>query len=277
MDTSINVRISADRRRLQNPYAHVDELAQAQALSKYGNPWVYADAQCDSPQEREKLPESHSLSVIEGAATELQRRLWAHRGELGIPVGATPIDVLETEYAAQILGYDYVSLPSLGWMKQGGGRVAVAGLIDNDGRSIKVSSDIEPAVARFTGAHEIGHAVLHQGLTGLHRDRPLTENMGSRNRIEYEADKFAAFFLMPRKLVAKQFLLRFVKPFRFNEETSFALPSNFQRLSSLRETSRMLAGTTNFNGRNFVSLAVYFRLSIEAVAIRLEELGLVDC
>ena len=45
---------------------------------------------------------------------------------------------------------------------------------------------------------------------------------------------------------------------------------------SLRDISRILAKTESFNGQYFRSLADQFYVSVEAMAIRLEELSLLE-
>lgn len=281
MDSPYKEQLTARRLLLENPYAHIEQLEELRVARLHENPYLYADQQFTGNDQAAKPHKAHRVSAIEQMVTNLQREIWDRRVELGLPADARPVDVLEAKYAAHVLGYRYSSPSSLGWITRGRDPIVCAGLIDNTKRIIEVATDVEPRVARFTSAHEIGHAVLHPQLTGLHRDRPLSGPLGQRNRIEYEADKFAVFFLMPRKLVAEQFLLRFIAPFKLDEQTSFALlrkpaPSARELLPTRRHISRALASATQFNGRNIVSLIEYFGVSVDAMAIRLEELGLVD-
>lgn len=281
MDSPEYRRLSARRRLLQNPFAHIEQLEELRAARLLENPYFYADAQFTGSERQARQPNAHRVSAIEQIVVNLQREIWDRRSELGLPADTRPVDVLEAKYAAQVLGYGYFLRSSLGWITGGREPTVVAGLIDASKQIIEVATDIEQRVARFTSAHEVGHAALHPQLTGLHRDRPLTGALPRRDRIEYEADKFAVFFLMPRKLITEQFLLRFIAPFEFNEPTCYALlgkPSSSARelLPTLRHISRALASATQFNGRNFVSLAGYFGVSVETMAIRIEELQLVD-
>jgi len=46
--------------------------------------------------------------------------------------------------------------------------------------------------------------------------------------------------------------------------------------NSLRQLARILASARSYNGRHFPSLADQFHASVEALAIRLEELALID-
>lgn len=58
---------------------------------------------------------------------------------------------------------------------------------------------------RFTCAHELGHLTLHRRVSGIFHE---TEAMGpgSAHRIEREADRFAAAFLMPLPLLERELL-----------------------------------------------------------------------
>lgn len=281
VDSPYRAQVRARRLLLQNPYAHIEQLEELRVARLHENPYLYADQQFVGNERLARPHEAHRVSAIEQVATNLQREIWDRRIGLGLPADAQPVDVLEAKYAAQILGYRYSARPSLGWITDGRHPIVVAGLIDNSKRVIEVATDVERRVGRFTSAHEIGHALLHPQLTGLHRDRPLTGPAPHRGRVEFEADKFAVFFLMPRKLVAEQFLRRFLKVFTLDEETAYALsgkPSWSVRelLPTRRHISLSLASATQFNGRNFTSLAEYFGVSVKTMAIRLEELGLVD-
>lgn len=281
MDSPYKVQLTARRLLLQNPYAHVEQLEELRVARLHENPYLYADQQVTGT-ERQATPRNiHRVSTIEQTVTNLQREIWDRRSELGLPADARPVDVLEANHAARVLGYAYSSRASLGWIARGRDPIVVAGLIDTSKRIIEVATDVDPCVARFTSAHEIGHAVLHPHITGLHRDRPLTGPLEQRDRVEYEADKFAVFFLMPRKLVTEQFILRFIAAFKLDEQTSYALlgksaSATRKLLPTCRHISRALASATQFNGRNFVSLDEYFGVSVETMAIRLEELKLVD-
>lgn len=253
--------IRADRIRLQDPYAHIDRLEE-------GGP------------ARRTRTHSHSLASIEKAATDLLRDLWGNRKKFGLPPNADAFDVMNPRYAAHWLGFDYVTVSSLGHLAEGGRRVAAAGIIDRPNKRITVATDAGPQVLLFTAAHEIGHLVLHPNQTGLHRDLPISGPRSARNRAEYEADKFATFFLMPRKLLMTEFEARFLGRFTLNEDTAYALlgkPHHAARhdLPSRRAISRKLAGAIQYNGRTFRSLVERFGVSVEAMAIRLEELDLV--
>ena len=87
---------------------------------------------------------------------------------------------------------------------------------------------------------------------------------------------------MPEKQVRTVFDQAFKAPvFVLNEETAFALTAGDLKalratLSEVRDLSRLLARTTRYDGVQFYSLAEQFGVSAETMAIRLEELRLVN-
>lgn len=262
--------ISANRSVLENVYAFNEDLEED---------YERGEATKTSTR-RKRSVRFRTFAEIEKLATELQRKIWDRRSEFGLDSDCSPIEVLESELAAKLLGYQHSVQPSLGWIAQGRNRIAVAGMINHADRIISIASDVEPRVRRFTAAHEIGHVVLHPQLEGLHRDRPTTGIGTRRDRIEIEADKFATFFLMPRRLLISEFNRRFLQPFALENDTSFALlgkplAAAERILPTVRHISRELAAAISYNGRHFDSLANHFGVSIEAMAIRLEELELV--
>lgn len=85
-----------------------------------------------------------------------------------------------------------------------------SGSIEIDGRRkfrVFIAMDTSPARDRFTIAHEIGHYVLHYFLR-LQSGEPETPAWASRygsDRVEWEANWFAAAFLMPREAFVAAF------------------------------------------------------------------------
>jgi len=69
---------------------------------------------------------------------------------------------------------------------------------------IGVNSAHHPNRQRFTVAHEIGHFILHKGIS-LHVDEDFRVNLrdGSVNRDEIQANAFAAELLMPTEFIEK--------------------------------------------------------------------------
>lgn len=244
--------IRTDRRQLENPYAHLQED---------GN----FDAQVPNSPSGKYLPEEIIKRIADTNVT--------------LPEPDDPITLLEPEFVFQLIGYSYSTEGSLGQFDYG--KIEVAGIIDNSLKEVKISQQFPYGTQRFTAAHEIGHAVLHPNLAGLHRDRSVDGSTSSKqqNIKEVEADKFAAYFLMPKKLVKKLFKQYFLTDcFTLNEETKFALgqlPKDFEHnYNNIDYLSKILAKTDNYNGIRFDSLAALFKVSIEAMAIRLIELEL---
>ncbi len=87
---------------------------------------------------------------------------------------------------------------------------------------------------------------------------------------------------MPEKQIRSVFKSVFkAEVFTLSEATVFALTAEdlatFQAtLSEPRDLSRLLARATQYDGVQFYSLSQQFGVSIETMAIRLEELELVD-
>lgn len=222
----------------------------------------------------------YTREEIEERAHKIHKIIWENRNEIwfdGVP--NDPVEMLNPSIAATLIGFNYEETISLGSFSANGTSFEVAGLIDNKLKKILISSQHSMEVRHFTAAHELGHAVLHRENT-LHRDRPLDGTSGSsRNETERQADWFATAFLMPEKLVRANFKKFFLTDsFALNENTAFALGYDYSsfvnRFKTLRQLSRILASTERYDNRHIVSLAKQFKVSDEAMAIRLEELGL---
>jgi hypothetical protein len=282
--------IEASRRRLEDPYAYLDDSggysADAIHLAKPGISLRTVGVANLSGNVSKKLPggpsNRYTKAAIEKFASDLHARLWRERESLfGGISPSDPIELLDPAFALHLVGYDFSVEEGLGKYRGKGGYVEVAGLIDRPSKRVCVSRQFPTNVRTFTAAHELGHAVLHAAGGGIHRDRPLDGTKFSRDPVELEADTFATFFLMPGRLVRTRFEGLFGTDFfELNDHTAFALSSSSveeirSECSTLRHLSRMLVSAERFNGRHFVSLADQFRVSIEAMAIRIEELELV--
>lgn len=269
--------IARSRRLLRNPYAHSDESGGFSALSNHSHEHVGTFAA--APQKITKECR-HSYIEIERQARNLHKIIWQNRNKIWLnTIPSNPIDMLDPIIALKLIGYDCELDETLGQFYSDGKLIEVAGAIDKSSAKVHISGRFENNIRNFTAAHELGHALLHQ-TSGLHRDRPLNGATISRDPIELEADKFATSFLMPRKLVKTTFEKFFLTDkFFLNEETAFALGlGDFmelkEKVKTLRQLSKILANTERYNGRYFISLANQFRVSTEAMAIRLEELEL---
>ncbi len=226
-----------------------------------------------------------SHASIRDEVKALHEEIWHHQHLLWPDRHLTPQEMLEPDAAAYLLGIEYLLLPNLGssrFIRPGEGS-KIAGLIDRQSNKIAVSMEFSQQVQRFTGAHEIGHFLLHQGHV-MHRDRPLDgSGMGtSRPKVELEADYFAATFLMPEKLLRSSFEDQFgcKGALKFDDRLSFHLNQNdpesllFASSSTLDREYALARCERTVTGRR-VSLADQFRVSASAMAIRLKELEFV--
>lgn len=225
---------------------------------------------------------------IENAVRDLHARIWRARDSLwAADAMPAPVAMLDPAVAARLLDIDFEVHAELGSRFCGGGgasRFEIAGLLDRQAKKIAISQRFSPATQRFTAAHEIGHWLLHPGSV-MHRDRPLDGLEFIRVRRapeEREADRFAALFLMPAKLVKKRLEESFgiTAPLAIDDATAYWLCGSnpgFLLGADLNSLEREVAVTSarSFAGRHFDSLANYFGVSIATMAIRLRELKLV--
>jgi formiminotetrahydrofolate cyclodeaminase/Zn-dependent peptidase ImmA (M78 family) len=227
---------------------------------------------------------NYTNEEISDRASAVQKIIWDSRSDIwadeGIPTD--PVELLNPESALRRLGYSYYVADTLGTFATDEGTFEVAGLLEALLGRVSISGQMKPEVRLFTAAHELGHVVLHPHLKEAHRDMPLDGSSTSRKKIERDADKFASDYLMPTNLVRNRFASIFgTNHFFLSEETSFALYGISlieakRRIRSIRTLSRLLASTKSFNGQQIVSIANQFHVSIEAMAIRLEELELLS-
>ncbi|PLZ01289.1 hypothetical protein CY652_17265 [Burkholderia sp. WAC0059] len=192
------------------------------------------------------------------------------------------LQLFRPEHAARVHGYEYeVAAGSLGVHGVGKDKYQVAGIVDPTNNLIKIAGNLPYEVIRFTASHELGHMVLHPGMT-LHRDQPLSGESMSADKREREANYFAACFLAPEKLVRQAFEIRLrTGSLHLDDTVAFYLDgARMQDLLRSRtgslEFARSVATAKSFgHGNTFKPLTEVFGMSPMAMAIRLEELGLV--
>ncbi len=225
--------------------------------------------------------DSYSDDQILEVARKLQNQLWRNRAKLWKDAPNDPLATFDPEKALRLLGYSCAVDDTLGSFQSPSGHFEVAGLFEANVGRVRLSRQFPDDEILFTAAHELGHAVLHPGMNGAHRDRPKGGVVVSREPREREADKFATFFLMPPNLTRERFAASFgAAPLILDDDTAFnmggfRLEEARAKFSRLRDLSRQLAGLNHYAGRQLVPLATQFRVSEEALAIRLEELDLV--
>ncbi|MFM2448342.1 MAG: hypothetical protein RIS44_792 [Pseudomonadota bacterium] len=220
-------------------------------------------------------------SAIEKEARRLQVEIWGRR-DLRFQFGAPDIPTLfDPRNVADYCGLYYEERERLETDYRGGGEAA--GIWMRDRHTILVSTRYSYETRRFTAGHEIGHFVLHPhiGDRTLHRERPIDGPRSGRPPIEKEADYFSACLLMPKGTVEKEFNARFgaKHPLALTETVAYHLKADAGQLFSQPPGSLLFAEAVaraqQFGEKRFNSIAQYFGVSVGAMAIRLDELGLI--
>jgi IrrE N-terminal-like domain len=217
---------------------------------------------------------------LEFEARKLLGEIEKHAAQLWPNTPPSRLFMCDPAAACQLLGLKYLPDQHLGMY----GGTATAGILDRARKAVLLSSRQRFEALRFTAAHEVGHFILHPGQV-MFRDRSLSSHGGEgRPRVEWEADVFAASFLMPPKLLVQAFRARFPTqepPLTNTGTVCFNLSvREAQYLESLpagsREFALAVARSEFFAGEHFKSLAQLFCVSPTAMAIRLQEMGLVS-
>lgn len=265
-------QIRRSRELLLNQYAHLNGEGKLDAA-----PIIERDALLAGIDKRRGFTDRE----IEDIARRLRRMMWDRQDTLWPGRKPDPLEALDPELALDALGFSVDHVMTLGEDEDEIGRYDVAGVLDRDNAHVSISDKPLWDSRLFTLAHELGHAILHEG-TVFHRDRPVDgSGVGRRDRIEVEANRFAAFFLMPRAAVTKEFAARFgTQSFVLNDTRAQILARGDlaklrKRCRTRRGLSRLLAQTDWYDGVPCDPLMSMFRVTIEAMAIRLEQLGLV--
>ncbi|HTL82558.1 MAG TPA: cyclodeaminase/cyclohydrolase family protein [Bacteroidia bacterium] len=232
-----------------------------------------------------KSKKSFTNLELEEAAMHLQNIVWDYRDLIW--KSNKPETLLETINPEIVfrktLGFQFRKQPKLGISKLGDEGYEVAGIINQREKIVEISELFNLQEQNFTAAHELGHAILHNQVE-LHRDRSIDgAEINSRVPHEYQADKFAAFFLMPADVVREIFQSYFLSPkFIISDESAYNLIRKGhydlrKKCKDMRGLSLLLASANEYPmGRLFNPLAKVFNVSPGAMAIRLEELGLIE-
>ena len=192
---------------------------------------------------------------------------------------------LHPRYAATVLGYDFQvrgdldaelrSVDAAAARKRG----VITGLLDRDERVIAVSERYSPEEQRFTGAHELGHLVLHPDLPTMHRDR---NDRPTRDPLERDANQFAAAYLMPAKWIRDDILDKFGEcPLRVNDTLAWWLdredPERFLHADRKRDVDLALAvaSCTSLGNGHFCSMHNEYGVTAQAMAWRLIDLEVI--
>lgn len=220
---------------------------------------------------------------IENEAIRLRHEIWDRRAHFWPGRQPHPLEVLDPQTAARVLGVDlqYFHELSFALPQQ---RFATAGLLDRPNNKIAIARCYGSEIALFTAAHELGHFLLHKEKLVLHRDMPISGlDQVPADPLEREANYFAGVYLMPTEFLTKVFKARFGSaPFVFDHAAAHYLrPGDVASLlhpyPGSRARSVALASAQTYAGRAFgSSLAQFFKVSVASMAIRLRELEIVQ-
>ena len=114
----------------------------------------------------------------------------------------------------------------------------------------------------FTAAHEIGHIILHASLKEQRQNILCRKEDGfdgtNKKALEWQADKFASFLLMPTAAVKESFFSIRNKPLNLKRNILIEYFSNISRRSNAINFAREIIDTGKFT--NVSKLAMVNRL-----------------
>jgi len=217
-----------------------------------------------------------SQSSLEGDVRRLHERLWVEARRAGYTGADRLFASIDPYFAAEMLGYSVEFSSDQREDLTCTKRQGIVATLDNKRRNIWVRSSQNDPEKRFCVAHELGHLVRHPGIS-FHRDRTAGFLSNRRPPMELEADRFASNFLMPARLVRNEFEGRFgdIRSINRDDLMFYLGLQGKRRPTSIRDWSLALATARRVAARRFEPLNVVFSVSGLAMAIRLEELGLV--
>jgi hypothetical protein len=159
----------------------------------------------------------------------------------------------------------------------------IAGVMNRASSTIEISANLPTTVRRFTGAHELGHFVLHPEVQSL-RESPISDlSLLGRGTPPQEANMFAAELLMPTRLLRESFGRRFPATIyrdSIDDDTAFYCSngefraSDFKRINLL-ELAKFIGQAGSFTTADSRPLTEVFGVSATAMAIQLIDLDLV--
>lgn len=197
-----------------------------------------------------------------------------------------PIDLLDPKALAELLGVDYLELPEIAdevyeiGTRRSRKASSWAGYLDRRENCIVVSQDFKLEEMRFTAAHELGHYLLHPAVE-YRRERPARDVTVQlpRPREEYEADRFATEWLMPRKWITSRLKKTFDQalPIKVDYNLAWLLfGDNYERLfyatDDLAHERAIASRSLPFGSSHLPPMKEQFKVSETAMALRLQEL-----
>jgi len=265
-------KIRYETNQLRTDYTNLYEKAEL-SLSKLQDESIRKDL-CD--KEINQLLSSietndyYEDSYIEDKALKLQNIILRYSDVILKKTTTSSLEALRPDKVfTKALGYQLHAMDDDEYAE-------TAGIIDQEDKVVYISNRFSLGEQNFTAAHELGHALFHRKAV-YHRDR-LFNNSAKRSPVEFQADKFAAYFLMPTLEVQQAFFQRF-STYRFiiDENTALQLGDKAMKnkYKSTKDLCRYLAQVDKYGITYFNSMAKEFNVSIGAMAMRLEELGLV--
>lgn len=218
--------------------------------------------------------------------------------ESGAPVAKSAVLPIDLEKLAPFLGITITRVAELGGVRLGNPwaerDIRVSGLFDRARREIVIANNEPIARQRVTIAHEMCHLLYHSGALQLRervargiRSGKSMMDEGPSKLEEREAEIFAIELVMPTDLTEEAMIKRFggrIDGTLPHDELAYHLSLATGRKIQPRQLSGMpqearaglFAQANNFRGSHFKPLIELFSVSLEAMAIRLLELGLVS-
>ena len=130
--------------------------------------------------------------------------------------------LIDTDFGGKIEYQQYDD-----WLQTEEGSIIVRGHRDF---TIFISNFTSSTRDRFTIAHELGHYVLHSQMGKIQGRAQRFTALGTKDLVEYEADWFAAGFLMPTKKIK-----HFKSIYEIAWACNVSLEASRRRLSTLQE------------------------------------------
>jgi IrrE N-terminal-like domain len=223
-----------------------------------------------------------SLAEMEAIAREIQVDVWKNQDKLWRAPPVDLIDFFEPGVAVNRQGFKIENVNSIGYLVERGRRSEIAAELNNGRQLVRVATGFSMPVTRFTLGHELGHIILHPELETVHRDLPLDKAGVVRDPVEVEANRFSACYLMAKSLVINQFKVCYgTDHLKLDEDSSRLLfgvdiERAWFKYKSLRQITEFAARAGSFGQNHFRPLHSQFKVSPGAMAIRLEQLGLVS-
>lgn len=229
---------------------------------------------------REKLAEEKARHLLYRYWRQEQARL----GRNIDPANLLPIDV--AAIARNTLSIDVLDSWNVSSdLTSPSSRTNLAGFVDGRRRKIVVARELPSEVKRFTIAHEIGHLLMHPNRLQFRED-PRTDialRGGQKSPLEYQADSFAGFLTIPRKIVTDKYERMFGIPIdgaKLTENQAYAvlgekgILSVIANLSAL-DLAKLVAEAISLVYGEPRTLSEVFGVSSTAMGIQLLRVGLV--